>query len=158
MSNYVSASLSDENKAKALELITQLKALFPFGLKFTPEQRKTMTRIDDARLPFTEKALQFGSQEPRIVPPYTDLDELSRDLMLYKSMAQIERELLSLTETIVDTRVAAGTDAYQASLSIYNSAKGAAKNGIPGTQSIVDDLKKLFANQGTNTTKKPETI
>ncbi|HAM98809.1 MAG TPA: hypothetical protein DCQ26_09390 [Marinilabiliales bacterium] len=153
MSNYISASIPDESKVKALELISQLKALFPFGIKLSNEQRKTMTKIDDARVPFTEKALQYGKQEPRIVPPYTDLDELTRDLNLYKGLSQIEKELLSLTETIVDTRIAAGADAYQASLSIYSSSKGAAKMGVPGTQSIVEDLKKVFESQGIKPVK-----
>lgn len=148
MSNYISASLSIEDQKKALDLIAQLRTVFGFGIKLSGEQKKTMPKIDDTRLPFVEKGIQYGKQEPRIVPPYTDLDEYTKDLELYKSMAAVERELSSLTEMVVDSRTAAGSDAYQAALSIYSSAKGAVKMGIPGTQSMVDEMSKLFGGQG----------
>lgn len=107
-----------------------------------------MTKVDDARLPFVEKTIEYGRQQPKIVPPFTSLDEYSRDLALYKSLQNIDRELSSLSEMVKDTRTAAGTDVFQAALSIYKSTKGAVKMGIPGTQSMVDEMSKLFNNQG----------
>jgi len=59
-------------------------------------------------------------------------------------------ELQSLAEMLNDARTAAGSDAYQAALSVYNSAKGAAKQGVPGTQTIVDEMGKLFEGQRNN--------
>jgi len=59
-------------------------------------------------------------------------------------------EIASIAEMVSDTRIAASSDAYQAGLSIYGSAKGAAKQGVPGTQSIVDEMGKLFDGQGTS--------
>lgn len=152
MSNYISAELTAENQAKALELLGQLKALLPFGIKLTTDQKKVMAKVDDARLPFVEKAFQFGKQEARIVPPFTVLDEYSRDLELYRALGPIENEIHSLAEMISDTRMAAGADAFQSALSIYNSSKGAAKNNIPGTQTIVDELGKLFASKSKKET------
>jgi hypothetical protein len=156
MSNFISATLSEADQKRALELIAELKKLFGFGIKLSSEQKKTMTKVDDVRLPFVEKGIQFGKQEPKIVPPFTDLEEYSRDLELYKSLQSIDRELTSLAEMVTDTRTAAGTDAFQAALSIYNSAKGAVKMGIPGTQSMVDQMSKLFSNQGVNKKVKDE--
>jgi hypothetical protein len=144
MSNYISAELTAENQAKALELLAQLRALFPFGIKLTTDQKKAMAKVDDARLPFVEKALQFGKQEPRVVPPFTEVNEYTRDIGLYRTLGPVENEILSLAEMISDTRIAAGADAFQSALSIYNSSKGAAKNNVPGTQTIVDELGKLF--------------
>jgi hypothetical protein len=153
MSDHVSASFSAENEKRALELLAELKALFPFGIKLSGDQKKSLLRLDDGRLPFVEKGLLFGKQQPKIVPPFTDLDELAKDFALNKSLKNIELEISSLTEIISDTRAAAGADAYQASLSIYQSAKGAAKNGIPGSQTIVDEMGKLFTAQGNRTAK-----
>lgn len=62
-------------------------------------------------------------------------------------MGPVEMEAASLSELISNMRMAAGSDAYVASLSIYNSAKGAAKLGLPGTKAIVDELSKLFDSQ-----------
>jgi len=150
MSNYISASISEENQNRALVLIAELQSILSFGIKLSADQKKGMAKVDDLRLPFVEKGIQFGKQEPRIVPPFTDLAEYSKDLDLYKALAGIERELLSLTEKVVDSRVGAGSDAYQAALSIYSSAKGAVKMGIPGTQNIVDQMSKLFNGQGSS--------
>ena len=148
MSNYVSAVLTADSATKAIAALDLFKTFFPFGLHLDPSVRKTMPKMDDGRKPFVEKALQYAKSEPRIVPPYTDLAELAKDLTLYNALSELERKLIGLTEMISDTRTAAGSDAYVAALSIYNSAKAAAKAGVPGTNSIVDELSKLFIFQG----------
>lgn len=147
MSDYISASFSSEDEQKALALIAELKALLPFGIKLSAEERMSMPKLDDGRLPFVEKGLNFGQQQPMIVPPFTPLEELSKDLKLFSSLRRVALELNSLSEMVNDTRTAAGSDAYQAALTIYNSAKGAAKMGVPGTQTFVDELGKLFIAQ-----------
>jgi len=154
MSNYISAEISQENKAKVLDLAQQIRQLLSFGIKLTKEQKKSMNNVEDVRLPFVEKAIQYGLQEPKIVPPFIDLNEYAKDLGLYKDLSSIERELSSLAELVSDTRIAAGTDSYQAALSIYNSSKGAVKMGIPGTQTMVDEMSKLFNKQGPSNKSK----
>jgi len=152
MSNYISASLPAEDKAKALDLIAQLKTIFSNGIKLSNEQKKSLPKLDDVRLPFTEKGLVYGGKQPMIVPPYTDLAEYNKDLTFYKDTSEIASELESLVEIVIDSRMAAGADAYTAALSIYNSAKNASKMGVPGTQAIVDDLRKLFESKNTTST------
>ncbi len=149
MSDYISTSFSSEDEQKALALIAELKALLPFCLKLSAQERKSIPKLDDGRLPFVDKSLNFGRQQPMVVPPFTPLDELTKDVSLFSSLRRVSLELSTLAEMVNDTRTAAGSDAYQAALSIYNSAKGAAKMNIPGTQTIVDELGKLFVNQGT---------
>jgi hypothetical protein len=144
MSNYVSAVLKPEECEKVLSLLGEVERILSFGIKLSPEVRRSMPKVDDGRLPFVEKCLQYGKQEPRIVPPFTDMAELAKDVELYKALMQIERRLNSLTETVTDTCTAAGCDAYIASLSIYKSAKGAMKMGVTGSESIANDLKTQF--------------
>ena len=127
----------------------EVEKIIWFGIKLSPEVRKTMPRVDDGRLPFVEKCLQYGKQEPRIVPPFTDMVELAKDVELYKALMQIERRLNSLSEMVSDTSTAAGCDAYIASLSIYKSAKGAVKVGVTGSESIANDLKTQFESKPT---------
>ena len=78
------------------------------------------------------------------MPPYVDLNELKRDLDLFNNLQSIAREINRLADMVNDTRIAAGTDAYVASLSLYNSVKQASKMNVPGTKAIFDDLKKAF--------------
>jgi hypothetical protein len=104
--------------------------------------------MDDGRLSFVQKGIQFGKQQPAIVPPYTDFAEYERDMQLYTDLRQIANEASSIAEMISDTCMAAGADAYVAALSIYKAAKEATKMEVPGTKAIVDELKKLFEGQG----------
>jgi hypothetical protein len=69
-----------------------------------------------------------------------------------KATRRVGAEIASLAEMVADSRTAAGSDAYTAALAIYNSAKTAAKQGVPGTQTIVDELGKLFEGQGSDNT------
>jgi len=148
MSNLISATFSEEDEKEVMELLAQLKAKFPFGIKLTDDQKKRLPKLDDARIPFADKGLFYGEQQPLIVPPYTDLGEYKVDLNFVKATRRVGSELASIAEMVSDTRMAAGADAYQAALSIYSSAKSAAKQGVPGTQTIVDEMGKLFDGQG----------
>ena len=150
MADLISATFSEEDEKEVMELLAKLKAKFPFGIKLTADQRKRLPKMDDGRIPFVEKGLFYGEQQPLIVPPFTNLAEYKKDLDFVKATRRVGAELASIAEMVADTRIAAGADAYQAGLSIYSSAKSAAKQGVPGTQSIVDEMGKLFNGQGTS--------
>lgn len=150
MANLISATFTEQNERQAMELLAQLKALFPFGIKLSADQKRRIPKLDDVRIPFAEKGLFYGEQQPLIVPPFTSLGEYKVDLEFVKATRRVGAELASIAEMVSDTRMAAGADAYQASLSIYGSAKSAAKQGVPGTQTIVDEMGKLFEGQRNN--------
>lgn len=152
MSNLISATFSEQDEQRAMQLIAELKSLFPFGIKLSDDQRKHLPKLDDTRLPFVEKSLSYGLQEPLIVPPFIDLNEYKKDIEFFKATRRVGAELLSLAEMVTDSRTAAGSDAFQTALSIYSSTKGAAKQGVPGTQSKVDEMGKLFEGQGKTQT------
>lgn len=148
MANLISATFTEEDERQVMELLAQLKAKFPFGIKLSADQKKRIPKLDDARIPFAEKGLFYGEQQPLIVPPFTNLGEYKVDLDFVKATRRVGAEMASIAEMVSDTRMAAGSDAYQASLSIYSSAKSAVKQGVPGTQTIVDEMGKLFDGQG----------
>jgi len=148
MSNYISAEITAAKITETLGLLTTVKSNMPFLMKLENASKKGMISLDDSRSPFVVKCLQYAQKEAKIVPPYVDLVELNKDLTLFTNLQNISREVNRLADMLNDTRIAAGTDAYVAALSIYNSAKQAAKMNVPGTQAIVDDLKKAFEGQG----------
>lgn len=148
MTNLISASLSEAEQKQILSCLQNAKSKLSFCIKLSPEQKQTLPKMNDGRVPFVQKSIKNGKLQPVVVPPYIDLDQCSKDVELYTMLSPIETEILSLAEMIVDTRIAAGSDAFLAALSIYKSAQGAAKAGIPGTKTIVDDLKPLFDGQG----------
>lgn len=154
MSDYISAVITEENRKKVLAHSAEIKNLIAFGIKLSTKEKKLMNKMEDGRLPFVEKSLSLAQKQAAILPPYTNINELVSDLELFKSLKEIEYELNSLVEIISDTRTAAGADAYNAALSIYKSAKGAAQMGVPGTKSIVDELSILFEKSTSADTAK----
>ena len=144
MSDYISAEVTQDVIDKVTTDLADIQALLPFILKLSPSVKRTLPKLEDARSPFVSKCLFYAQKEPKILPPFTDLAELERDLTLFTNMQNIAKEIDRLADMINDTRIAAGSDAYVAALSIYNSAKQAAKMNVPGTKAIVDDLKTAF--------------
>ena len=147
MSNYISASLSVEDQQKIMNHFAEIRKILAFSVSLTNAQKRTMPMLNDGRRPFTERCINYATTDARIMPPYADMDELKKDLSLYDAVSPLEMEAVSISEMISNIRMAAGSDAYVAALSIYNSAKGAAKLGLPGTKAIADELSKLFDTQ-----------
>ena len=54
------------------------------------------------------------------------------------------RPIEQICNAISDTVMVAGSEAYVAALSVYKVVKDAAKNGVPGAQTIYDELKVRF--------------
>lgn len=144
MSNYISAEITQEMINKVTTSLAEIQNGLPFILKLSPSVKKSLPKLEDSRSPFVSKCLFYARKEPKILPPFTDLDELERDLKLFNNLQNIAKEIDRLSDMINDTRIAAGSDSYTAALTIYNSAKQAAKMNVPGTKAIVDDLKTTF--------------
>lgn len=148
MSNYISASLTKQETDAILALLDQVEAKISFKVNLTKEQLDGIPKLSDGRLPFAQKSLNYGKQEPKIVAPLNDLPELENDLSLFSVLGPIEDRIIRLHEIITTARIAAGSDAYTTALDIYSAAQRAAKQGLPGAKAIVDDLKTLFEHKG----------
>lgn len=140
----LTASLSDADVTAILTKIGEIKALLPFAIGLTPAERSTLPKITDQSSYFVEDALAAVESQPDLAPRYLDLAEMKSDLALWKQLDRFVSEIKSLARLVDDTAVAAGSEAYTAALSIYNSAKRAAKDGVPGAQAVVNELKRRF--------------
>jgi len=144
MSDYISAEITQEVIDQITADLADIQAKMPFAIKLLPAVKKSMPKLEDARSPFVSKCIFYARKEPKILPPFINFDELERDLALFNNLQNIAKEINRLADIVNDTRIAAGSDAYTAALTIYNSAKQAARMNIPGTKAIVDDLKTSF--------------
>jgi len=161
MKGLISAELTNAVVTEILGHINAIKALMPWLLGLTTDERKTIPKMDDGRFPFVQKSITYGEQRSEILPPYVDIPELKLDLELFKQLEEVTRSVVQLAEMVSDTRMAAGSDAYVVALQIYNTVKMAAAAKIPGTDVIVKDLAKLFAHQSKTdeqTNENPEVI
>lgn len=144
MQNLIQGTISSSDLNDVVNAIKTIESKLPFLIGLTIEQRKSLLKLGDKSIPFVEKVLQYAESNPDLVPPYTDLQELQRDIELTKKLNVILRPLSKITEKVDDSIMAAGSDAFQAALTFYNSARGAADAGVKGSKNIYEDLKERY--------------
>lgn len=139
--------------------VTAVKAAFqtiltnmPFLVGLTADERKSLNAIDVNNKAFTEDALAAAVNNPTLVPAYLSVPNLQSDLTLFTQMDEISGLANQLCERIEDTKMLAGSEAYNVALGLYKSFGSAADAGVIGANSIVDKLKTRFANNGKTTT------
>ena len=108
--------------------------------------------LDDGRIPFACKALDYASREASILPNPLLLEEAKMDSNLFGKLQTVDRELARLSEMVSDTRMLAGAELYEFARVVYKMSKISASLDVPGTKSIVDDLGKLYAGNGSSAT------
>ncbi|MCX7610738.1 MAG: hypothetical protein N2043_04005 [Ignavibacterium sp.] len=140
----ISAELHDREVQEIIQLIQQIEQKLPFLINLTPEERHEIPKMGDKTVAFVQKALELAQQNPNLVPPYLDTNELKRDFELAIKLRTIFNAVSRLSEKISDTMLAAGSESYVAALSFYKSAKTAAKSNVPGSDIIVNELAQRF--------------
>ena len=132
-------------------LATINSTLAPYLLALTPEQRKTIPKMSDGTEPFVAKVLEYAQNDAQFVPPFMDVPEMKKDFDAVTQLLPILRMVQQLDDNLSDTAMMAGSEAYVAALSYYNSVKMAAKMNIPGAKAIYDDLSKRFMKRSSST-------
>ncbi len=152
----ISAELTNDVREQVQQKLKEVQEFLPFLINLTNDERATLPKMKDTRLPFVNKSLSHATMNPKLEPQYTDITEFSKDMALYTQLTPIFQQLNSLYEMVDDTMMALGSEAYVAALSIYNTAKGAAKSKVPGIDAVVSDLKPLFEMKTVKPTTKPQ--
>lgn len=129
-------------------LATINTTLAPYMLALTPEQRKTIPKMSDGTEPFVAKVMDYATSDPQFAPPYMDVPEMKKDFDAVTQLLPLLRTVDQLEDNLSDTTMMAGSEAYVAALSYYNSVKMAAKMNVPGAKAIYEDLRKRFEKQG----------
>ncbi|MDX9882059.1 MAG: hypothetical protein RBS73_08320 [Prolixibacteraceae bacterium] len=156
MNNKVDKQLSDEEKTEILQLIATLRGKMPFLIKLSNDERKTMVFMDDGRKPFANKSFDYAARNSELSPGAEMVASGARDLNLFSFLSVAESELGQLYEMVRDTKQAAGSEAFEVARFIYKKAKMALEMGMPGMQTIVDDLGKLFKSTPSSNGGNPD--
>ncbi|MHB9295924.1 hypothetical protein PilKf_01678 [Pillotina sp. SPG140] len=129
--------------------IDEVKALLEsYLIALTAAERQSLPKMGEKTLAFVEKALDFARQNPGLVPPFLDMDAFAVDFGDAHSLWTLLNMIQQLLETVDDTEMAAGSEAYQAALVFYKSVKMAAEQDIPGAKAVYDELRKRFPARG----------
>ncbi|MDR0421445.1 MAG: hypothetical protein LBH72_00330 [Proteiniphilum sp.] len=126
------------------DIKSALTRLAPYRLALTPDERHKMLKMGDKTLSFVEKAQNYIHLYPSLCPSYLDIAGFDSDMSDAIGLRSIHIAARQLSDSIDDTMMAAGSDAYRTALVFYNAVKVAATQNVPGAKEIYADLKARF--------------
>ncbi len=129
---------------------TTITTNFPFAVNVNKEEGKKLKSIDNARYPYVQRTMDIHIVNfPTLVSGFAGTAaEGQSDWTLIKQLDPMIASVEILHEKLGDTRRVAAHELYNFLLGVYEMAKMAAKNNIPGMDVVVADLAALFAGQG----------
>ena len=148
--NRISATVSQEQKVAIQSGIDGIKTALSDILihSLTPKERKTIVKMGDKTVAFVQKSLDYADSNLTLAPAYLDIAEAQKDLKLSLDLQSIFNQLSALTTALEDAMIISGSEAYNGALIFYNSVQGAVRSNVPGSQSILDELKQRFPGRG----------
>ncbi len=151
MENKTDVTLTPENREIIFQAIKDLRAGMPFLIKLSEDERKSSQKMDDGCKLFVQKSFEIAGNNEGIDPGSGLLKRAPNDFDLYMFLSSVENQLLQLLEMVADTKLMAGSEAYDIARFIYLKAKMNVKLNIPGSQAVVDELGKLLKQNCTHT-------
>ena len=155
--NRISAEVTAANKTAILTKIIEIKALLPFLLNLTKDERIQLPKLGAASLQFDEQCASYMASAPNLVPPFVEPAEVTLDRALRLVLADILRELRKLCEQVDDSLMQVGSEIWMADLSFYQTVRLAARRNVAGADTIYDDLKVRFPGVSGDPEAQPPT-
>lgn len=147
--------MSHENRSFALipqkvidDITTHLQnihdLLQPYAVPLTDDERKTMGKMGDKTVAFVQKIGGYMQSNPNFIPSYLDHDEVSIDIKNALNLEPLEKLAEQVLNSISDTSMVSGSEAFRGALMYYNNVRQANKDGAPHARQIYDDLAQRF--------------
>jgi hypothetical protein len=142
--NRISAELAAEAKAQILTKLREIKALLPFLVTLTPKERKGTPTIGTERTGMVVAFTASMNAHPEFIPGFVEMPEVTLDRDLREAMLEVFMATTELQEAQADTLQVIGRDLYMAFMSYYANVQQAAKRGVPGAETVLNDLKRFI--------------
>lgn len=150
MQNKIDAALAVADRDQILNLIGQIRALMPFLVDLTIEERQTLLKMGESGRPFVEHALNLVEQDDSFMPRTFDKTEMRNDNDFYEALQPVFVQLAKLFESVQDTTMLVGSDLVISGLDVYRNAKG------NGRGENLDNLVPLLGRRFRYTKRKKE--
>ncbi|HEX3048894.1 MAG TPA: hypothetical protein VHY08_29375 [Bacillota bacterium] len=143
--NQISLTIPEQDLNEIKACIEKLNAkLLPLLKTLSPADRHELPKMGDKTIAFVQKALLHCQQNPDMVPQFMDVNEFAIDVKAIEILRAIYQPLLQLVDSISDTMILSGSEAYSASLMFYSSTKAAMKLRVQKAETIYSDLSARF--------------
>lgn len=143
--NTVSIQIPEAELQTVKEAIaTHKTTLSPYLIAISAVERQRIPKMGDGTIPFVEKVMDYAQEDSQFLPPFVDLNELSKDWEVVKRLSPLLRDLQQVESNLNDTVMMAGSEAYVGALGYYNSVKYGARVNVADAKVIHEDLKQRF--------------
>jgi hypothetical protein len=143
--NEHAVSIPAEVLAQALALAEQLRVLLELFIHaLTPSERHDILKMGEKTSSFVRNAFELAKLNPNLCPPFLNMEEFTIDFTDAENLLPLYVTVKQIVENIDDTRMLAGSEAYHAALTFYNSVKHAASQDVPGAKAVYETLKARF--------------
>jgi hypothetical protein len=148
MQNRIDAAITAADRDKILDFIRQIRALLPFLIDLTMEERQSLVKMGDSGRPFVEQSLNLIEQDDSFMPRSFNKTEMRTDMDFYTIMLPVLIQMTQLFEAVNDTMMLTGSDLIMAGLDVYRNAKD------NGRGANLDNLVPLLGNRFKRNPKK----
>jgi len=142
--NQISISIPDADLQAVLDAIDTIRTKLPFLISLMPAERHEMLKMGDGTVAFVKKAYEYALADGAALPGFINIVEFGKDVIAVDDLLKVLRPLEKLSESLEDTVMLAGSEAYMAALAYYNLQKAAMKAGQNGAKTVVQNLAERF--------------
>jgi hypothetical protein len=122
ITNRVSATLSTEDQESVLTAIRTIEQKLPFLIRLSTAERIQLAKLGDKTEAFVRKAAVLSVHQPGLLPD-AFVQEMRKDLELWDRLSPVLAAIDQLRNTVDDTVMHVGAEAYAAARTIYAVTK-----------------------------------
>lgn len=121
-----------------------------------PDERKTIPNVEANRYAYVEKAVtNLGPEFKDLVSRAVKTENAKQALDSYDFLTQVQGLVLELNDRSTDLRHNLGNTTYNYTIDMYHEAQRYIGD-LPGADTIVQELKPLFEDQGPQNPDTPK--
>ncbi|WP_317930293.1 hypothetical protein [Halioxenophilus sp. WMMB6] len=124
--------------------LTLNNTLGPHLISISNAARRELPKMGPRSIDFVEKAQEYSAKYPNLIPAFLSQTLFDNDMKAVSILRDLQRTMRPLADSIDDSLLLAGSEAYQAALIFYRSVKMAADQDELGAKTVRDDLATRF--------------
>ncbi len=142
---------TDEQQQAISDGMDAIEANEPYKTALSDDEKNKYQTIAEERYPFAVKAIKDLAPEwvDKMAPDVASgLPQAALSMEVMEIYRPIISKLKTLLEYFEDGNHIAGYQGYEFLKSFYGEAQGLQERGVAGADALVDELKKLWEDQG----------
>ena len=143
MANRISAELKEEDANNIRLKTSEIKALLPFLIEISKDERKKGQKIGKASVGFVRACLDAATNNPDILARKFSVEEFRNDLALFDGLSPLDDLQEQLFQLIRDTILMIGKDLMEQANEVYGDVKKEAKKNN-SLKPLADSLGEFY--------------